>query len=85
MVGIVCQNGKNSKKQHIVPELLGRRKISLSQAEAKTNESIEKHLLYTDENPTILDRVNRHKRFLDTRKSATHGSLEFKYSITLCK
>ena len=41
-----------------MPELVGRRKISLSQAGAKTNESIEKHLFYTDENPTILDRVN---------------------------
>ena len=85
MVGLVCQNGKNSKKQHFVPELLDSRKISLSQAGAETNESIEKNLFYTDENPTILDRVNRHKRRLETRKSPTHESLEFKYSITLCK
>ena len=83
MVGLVCQNNKNSKKHHFVPQLLGRRKISLPQAGAKTNESIEKRLFYTDENPTILDRVNRHKRCLDTRKSATHDSPEFKYSITL--
>ena len=61
------------EKQHFVPELLGRRKISFSQAGAKTNESIEKLLFYTDENPTILDRVNRHKRCLDTRKSASHS------------
>ena len=73
------------KSSIFLPELLGRRKISFSQAGAKTNESIEKLLFYTDENPTILDRVNRHKRCLDTRKSATHDSPEFKYSITLCK
>ena len=65
--------------------MLGRSKISLSQAGAKANESIEKHLFNTDENPTILDRLNRHKRCLDTRKFATQGSLEFKYSITLCE
>ena len=65
------------EKQHFVPELLGRRKISLSQAGAKRNESIEKHLFNTDENPTILDRVNRYKRCLDTRRSATHASWHF--------
>ena len=65
--------------------MLGRSEIGLSQAGAKTNESIKKHLFYTAGNPTILDRVNQHKRWVDTRKSGTHGSPEFKYLITLCK
>ena len=47
-----------------MPELLGRRRIGLSQTGAKTNELIEKHVFYTDRNLTILDRVNRHKRCL---------------------
>ena len=47
-----------------MPELLGRREISLPQRGAKTNELIEKHVFYTDRNLTTLDRVSRHKRCL---------------------